>query len=435
MKTAKFGGTSLSDAARFRAVKKIILSDPDIRFVVVSAPGKRSPEDKKITDMLYGCHAAVENGVHPEIAFDPVAARFRDIASGLSLGINLEPEFRRIESALSSGASVDYCVSRGEYLSGLILAALLGWPFIDPADLFFFDAKGVPDHEMAIRALKRRLSYIGRAVMPGFYGGAIGGGICTLPRGGSDISGALLSSASRSDVYENWTDVPGIFNADPALVRRAKVIPAIAYDEVRELAYMGANVLHEDAVPAMRRSGIPIHIRCTMDPGAPGTLISSEGYPSACPVTGIAGRKGYSAIQVEKESMNSVVGYCRRILSVLEENKVPFDHIATGLGSISLIVPTRNAAPCRSALISGISSAVNPDSISIADGLAMISIVGRDMAGKPGVSGRLLSALGRAGISVRMIVQGTREINITVGVNEQDYEKAVYAVHGEFFSD
>ncbi len=372
MKTAKFGGTSLSGATRFKEVKRIILSDTDICFVVVSAPGKRYKEDKKITDMLYGCHADVERGIHPEIAFDPIAARFRQIANELNLGINLEPEFRRIETALTSGASVDYCVSRGEYLSGLMLAALLSWPFIDPADLFFFDANGVPDHEMAIRSLKRKLSYIGRAVMPGFYGGAIGGGIRTLPRGGSDISGALLSSASRSDVYENWTDVPGIFNANPALVSHSKVVPAMAYDEVRELAYMGANVLHEDAIPPVRRMGIPTHIRCTMDPDASGTLISSDRHPSTCPVTGIAGRTGYSAIQVEKESMNSVVGYCRRILSVLEENNVPFDHIATGLGSISLIVPTMAISSCRDALISDISSAVHPDSISIAEGLAMV---------------------------------------------------------------
>lgn len=435
MKTAKFGGTSLADAARFRQVKRIVSADPELRFVVVSAPGKRSAEDKKVTDLLYDCHAAVKTGADPETAFAPVAARFRQIAQELRLGIDLEAELRQIEKNLRSGASAAYCASRGEYLSGRMLAALLDWPFLDPAELHFFDADGVPQYKLAEQALMRRLRDMERAVMPGFYGGGADGRIHTLPRGGSDISGALLASASGSDAYENWTDVPGIFRADPAIVPSARAIPAMAYDEVRELAYMGANVLHEDAVTPARRMGIPIHIRSTMQPDAPGTLVSSQSPPSACPVTGIAGRKGYCSIQVEKENMNSAVGYCRRILSVLETHEIPFDHIATGLGSISFIAPAAAVSACREALLSDISAAVRPDSICVADGLAMVSIVGRDMAGKPGVSGRLLCALGRAGINVRMIVQGTREINITVGISEPEYEKAVHAVHGEFFPE
>lgn len=423
MKTAKFGGTSLADAARFRQVKRIVSTDPELRFVVVSAPGKRSAEDKKVTDLLYDCHAAVKTGTDPETAFAPVAARFRQIVQELDLAIDLESELRQIEAALASGASEAYCVSRGEYLSGRMLAALLGWPFLDPAELHFFDADGFPQHKLAERSLTRRLRDMERAVMPGFYGG------------GSDISGALLASAAGSDAYENWTDVAGIFRADPAIVPSARAIPAMAYDEVRELAYMGANVLHEDAVTPARRMGIPIHIRSTMQPDTPGTLVSSQSPPSVCPVTGIAGRKGYCSIQVEKENMNSAVGYCRRILSVLETHEVPFDHIATGLGSISFIAPVAAVSACREALLSDISAAVRPDSICVADGLAMVSIVGRDMAGRPGVSGRLLCALGRAGINVRMIVQGTREINITVGISEPEYEKAVHAVHGEFFPE
>ena len=374
MKTAKFGGTSLADAARFRQVKRIVSADPELRFVVVSAPGKRSAEDKKVTDLLYDCHAAVKTGTDPGTAFAPVAARFRQIVQELDLAIDLESELRQIEAALASGASEAYCVSRGEYLSGRMLAALLGWPFLDPAELHFFDADGFPQHKLAERSLTRRLRDMERAVMPGFYGGGADGRIHTLPRGGSDISGALLASASGSDAYENWTD-------------------------------------------------------------APGTLVSSQSPPSACPVTGIAGRKGYCSIQVEKENMNSAVGYCRRILSVLETHEIPFDHIATGLGSISFIAPAAAVSACREALLSDISAAVRPDSICVADGLAMVSIVGRDMAGRPGVSGRLLCALGRAGINVRMIVQGTREINITVGISEPEYEKAVHAVHGEFFPE
>lgn len=243
MKTAKFGGTSLADAARFRQVKRIVSADPELRFVVVSAPGKRSAEDKKVTDLLYDCHAAVKTGADPETAFAPVAARFRQIVQELDLAIDLESELRQIEAALASGASAAYCASRGEYLSGRMLAALLGWPFLDPAELHFFDADGVPQYKLAEQALTRRLRDMERAVMPGFYGGGADGRIHTLPRGGSDISGALLASASGSDAYENWTDVPGIFRADPAIVPSARAIPAMAYDEVRELAYMGANVL------------------------------------------------------------------------------------------------------------------------------------------------------------------------------------------------
>lgn len=310
MKTAKFGGTSLADAARFRQVKRIVSADPELRFVVVSAPGKRSAEDKKVTDLLYDCHAAVKTGTDPETAFAPVAARFRQIVQELDLAIDLESELRQIEAALASGASEAYCVSRGEYLSGRMLAALLGWPFLDPAELHFFDADGFPQHKLAERSLTRRLRDMERAVMPGFYGGGADGRIHTLPRGGSDISGALLASAAGSDAYENWTDVAGIFRADPAIVPSARAIPAMAYDEVRELAYMGANVLHEDAVTPARRMGIPIHIRSTMQPDTPGTLVSSQSPPSVCPVTGIAGRKGYCSIQVEKENMNSAVGYC-----------------------------------------------------------------------------------------------------------------------------
>ena len=435
MKTAKFGGTSLADAARFRQVKQILLSDPEIRFVVVSAPGKRSAEDEKITDMLYGCHAAVAAGVRPADAFAPIAARFRQIARSLGLGDGLEPQFRQIEAALASGASEAYCVSRGEYLSGRILAALLGWSFLDPAELHFFDAQGVLESEAAIVELRRRVRGLEHAVMPGFYGGSADGGLCTLPRGGSDISGALLAAASGSEVYENWTDVPGVFRADPAIVPCARPIPRMTYDEVRELAYMGVSVLHEDAVTPVRRMGIPIHIRCTMDPAAPGTRISSQRCASSCPITGIAGRRGYCSIQVEKERMNDAVGYCRRILSVLEVHGVPFDHIATGLGSICFIVPTRTLSACRDALLADIYRAVSPDGICVADGLAMVSIVGRDMAGLPGVSGRLLGALGHAGISARLIVQGTREINITVGVSETEYEKAMCAVYGAFFPE
>ena len=434
LKVTKFGGSSLCDSAGFARVREIVLADPARRVVVVSAAGNRHAADHKITDLLYLCHAHLQYEVSCWDLWRRVADRYREIRDGCALTLPIEAELEAIYAAMDRRTPRDWIVSRGEYLSARLMADLLGFDFVDAKDWLLFDAAGRVRPAASYAALGS-LADGRKIVTPGFYGALPDGRIHTLPRGGSDISGALLASASGSDAYENWTDVPGIFRADPAIVPSARAIPAMAYDEVRELAYMGANVLHEDAVTPARRMGIPIHIRSTMQPDAPGTLVSSQSPPSACPVTGIAGRKGYCSIQVEKENMNNAVGYCRRILSVLETHEIPFDHIATGLGSISFIAPAAAVSACREALLSDISAAVRPDSICVADGLATVSIVGRDMAGKPGVSGRLLCALGRAGINVRMIVQGTREINITVGIREPEYEKAVHAVHGEFFPE
>ena len=434
LKVLKFGGSSMADAHQLEKVRSIVEADPARRVVVVSAAGKRFKDDHKITDLLYLCHAHLQYGVSCDGIFDMVRSRYLEIRDELGLSTPLEAEFDALRAKMDKGISADELVSRGEYFAARIMADCLGFDFLDSSLWLHFRMDGTVDQEASYQALVHAAS--GRkVVIPGFYGVLPDGSIHTFSRGGSDITGALAAAALDADVYENWTDVPGIFRADPAIVPSARAIPAMAYDEVRELAYMGANVLHEDAVTPARRMGIPIHIRSTMQPDAPGTLVSSQSPPSACPVTGIAGRKGYCSIQVEKENMNSAVGYCRRILSVLETHEIPFDHIATGLGSISFIAPAAAVSACREALLSDISAAVRPDSICVADGLAMVSIVGRDMAGRPGVSGRLLCALGRAGINVRMVVQGTREINITVGISEPEYEKAVHAVHGEFFPE
>ena len=434
LKVAKFGGSSMADAKQFEKVRDIVRADPARRVIVVSAAGKRDADDHKLTDLLYLCHAHLQYGVSCESIFQMICERYIAIRDACGLSVDIEAELDVLRQQLRSGISEEELVSRGEYFSALLMADYLGYSFLDAELWVRFRFDGTIDKEASYAALQR-LAEGRRVVIPGFYGVTPDGKIRTFSRGGSDITGALAAAALNADVYENWTDVPGIFRADPAIVPSARAIPAMAYDEVRELAYMGANVLHEDAVTPARRMGIPIHIRSTMQPDAPGTLVSSQSPPSACPVTGIAGRKGYCSIQVEKENMNSAVGYCRRILSVLETHEIPFDHIATGLGSISFIAPAAAVSACREALLSDISAAVRPDSICVADGLAMVSIVGRDMAGKPGLSGRLLCALGRAGINVRMIVQGTREINITVGISEPEYEKAVHAVHGEFFPE
>ena len=433
-KTAKFGGTSLADAGRFLLVRDIVNSDPDIHFIVVSAPGKRFDGDKKITDLLYECSSLLQDGVTFADAFHPVANRFREIIDELGIVLDIEREFKIMETELESGASIDYCVSRGEYFSALILAELLGWPVIEPGECVFFDHNRDANFHMATETLRQRSANLEYAVMPGFYGAMKDGEICVFDRGGSDISGAILACATESDIYENWTDVPGVFNADPKIIPDAAVIPSMTYDEIRELAYMGANVLHESAVIPVRYLGIPIHMRYTMNKSVPGTLISNKKDRCFNIVTGISGRVGYSAVQIEKEEMNSTVGYCRRILSAFEKNDVPFDHIATGLGSISLIAPTKNIERCRDELIMDINAAVNPSSISIESGLAMVSVVGDCLKGRSGIAGRLLGAIGRAGINIRMIVQGTREINITIGINENDYEEAVISAHSEFFA-
>ena len=412
----------------------VIKSDPQRKYIVVSAPGKRNKADVKVTDALYACFNEKTEKGNCTQSFEVVRKRFKDIVTALDLDFDIDSVLDEVKAGIDNSVSSDYAASRGEYLNALILAKKLGFEFIDTQNIVKFNGEKLQMH-YSLDLIKQKLDGVEYAVIPGFYGSNQDGRITTFSRGGSDITGALIARAVGADVYENWTDVPGIFRADPAIVPSARAIPAMAYDEVRELAYMGANVLHEDAVTPARRMGIPIHIRSTMQPDAPGTLVSSQSPPSACPVTGIAGRKGYCSIQVEKENMNSAVGYCRRILSVLETHEIPFDHIATGLGSISFIAPAAAVSACREALLSDISAAVRPDSICVADGLAMVSIVGRDMAGRPGVSGRLLCALGRAGINVRMVVQGTREINITVGISEPEYEKAVHAVHGEFFPE
>lgn len=435
MITTKFGGSSLADAAHFRMVRDILASNPERRFIAVSAPGKRSPEDIKITDRLLACHEAARSGKNVTAAFRPVADRFREISRELGLELDLEEEFKATLWAMERGAGQAFCVSRGEYFSGRIMAALLELPFVDPAQCVFFDSRGVFDAEVAHNTLSAKLAGLPGAVMPGFYGGTPSGAVATFPRGGSDISGAILARASHSRVYENWTDVSGVLAADPRVVRNPGLIHTMTYTEVRELAYLGATVLHEDAICPVKTADIPINIRNTMDPQADGTWIMATSSEPAGSITGLAGRKGYSAIQVEKEQSNSEVGYCRRILSCLEQNGVPFDHLATGIGSISLVAPTEYLQKHRDALLEDIRNSVRPDTLQIIDGLAMIAVVGRGMPGRPQVASQLFAAVGNAGINIRMIDQGTKELNIVLGVDEQDFKPAMNAIFDSFFPE
>lgn len=425
MIVTKFGGTSLASGSRFRHVADILRADGSRRYVVVSAPGKRFDADEKVTDLLYRFQQTGQ-----ERDFEPIEARFQGIIEELGISLDLSACFEEMKHRPHS---TEYLASRGEYLSARIMAAYLGWPFVDTEDCVFFDDGGRLDEVKTRHALFQRLRSLPHGVLPGFYGVLPSGEIHTFTRGGSDITGALVASAMDAQVYENWTDVDGMLVTDPRIVPNAAPMRVITYPELRELAYRGATVLHEDSVLPLRRGGIPIHIRNTFCPQAPGSWIVPQAEKPESPITGIAGRRNYSTIQIERENTNSMVGYVRRILSCLEDRNIPFEHLATGLGSVCLVAPTEAIDACREQLREEITLAVHPDSLLIQDNLAMISVVGRGMGHKSGVCARLFSALGAAGISVRVIDQGSNEMNIVIGVEEPDYQNAIRAIHREFF--
>lgn len=425
MIVCKFGGTSLADATNIRRVADIIRSDPDRRFVVVSAPGKRFREDIKITDHLYRFQATGDPA-----DFAPIEERFEEIMRELGVTLDLSEDYAEMKN---EPHNADYMASCGEYLSARIMAAYLGWPFVDSEFCVLFDAEGKLDMARTEEMLREKLGDLHCAVLPGYYGAMPDGQIHTFSRGGSDISGALVARALDADVYENWTDVDGMLTADPRIVPEAVTIPAITYAELEEMAYQGATVLHEDAVRPVWDVGIPIHIRNTFRPEAEGTWIRAEITAVDRAVTGVAGRKGFSAIIVEKEKMYSMVGFVRRVLSCFERHHVAFSHLATGLGSFSLVVPTDALAVCREELLQEIREAVHPDMLRVSGGLAMIAVVGCGMIAEPGVAGRVFSAVGRIGVNVRMIDMGSGEMNIVLGVDERCYEDSIRAVYHEFF--
>ena len=426
MITVKFGGTSLADARGYRQAAQILHQDTRRRYAVVSAPGKRWPEDEKITDLLLRYH----DSRRPE-DLAPVEGRFREIARDLGVTLDLDTEFAN----LSQPHSLAYMASWGEYLSAQILAAYLGWPFVDARKCILFEADGQLSRRKTEAAIFDCLKNLPNAVIPGYYGVLPDGEIHTFPRGGSDVTGALVARAMECRVYENWTDVDGMLATDPRIVPNAASIGTITYSELRELAYQGATVLHEDAVLPVKELGIPIHICNTFRPEGSGSWIRAESGTPGKTVTGIAGKKGYSTIQIERENTNNMVGYVRRILSCLERLDISFEHIATGVGSVCLVAPTAAIAHCQERLERDIRRAVKPDSLQITSGLAMIAVVGRGMNNTPGAAARLFAALGAAGISVRVIDMGCSEMNIVVGVAEEQYEAAVTAIYHRFFSE
>ena len=432
IKVCKFGGTSLADSAAIERVAGIVRADGERKYIVVSAPGKRDKKDEKVTDLLYRCaDEARQTGDCP--TFLLIKKRFKEIVKGLKVDIDMEGELERIrERIISSRGDSDYAASRGEYLNALILAAKLGYEFVDAADIIKFDRKGAFDSEYTNDLAFLRLKNIERAVIPGFYG-STPDGIKTFSRGGSDITGSIIARAVGADLYENWTDVDGFLTADPKIVENPKLIDMLSYRELRELSYMGAFVLHSEAVFPVRKANIPIEIKNTFHPERSTKIVAAEDYDRTGKlVTGIAGKKDFTVIFIEKQMMNSELGFCRRVLSVLEHYEISIEHIPTGIDTMCLVIHSEELDGKLDVVLDKIKSAVSADNVSVFHGLAMIALVGHGMKNRIGTAGRLFSALGRAGINVRMIDQGSSEINIIVGIDNKDYENAIRAIYNEF---
>lgn len=429
--TAKFGGTSLADASQIKKACAIIKANSARKYVVASAPGKRFPEDIKVTDMLYKAHAQAKAGEDFSDTLQDIKDRFAKIIEGLGITFDIDAEIQEISEKLKAGTTPDYPASRGEYINSKIIAAYLGWPFVDAAKGIFFTASGTLDEERTFTTLGEILGHEARAVVPGFYGSLPDGSIKTFSRGGSDVTGSIVARSVNADLYENWTDVSGMLSADPRIVKNPKVIEHITYTELRELSYMGASVLHEDAVFPVRQVGIPINIRNTNKPDDAGTLIAAtlpEGANRPV-VTGIAGRKGFCSVRVEKSMMNGETGFGAKLLQVFAQKGIPFEHCPTGIDTISVVVNGSAFESRRDEILREIKNVLAPDFITIEKGLSAIAVVGAGMVSVKGVAARIFGALADAGINIRMIDQGSDELNIIVGVDDSDYEKAVNALY------
>lgn len=434
MKVLKFGGTSMADAEQYRKVRDIVRADPARRVVVVSAAGKRFSDDNKITDLLYLCHAHLQYGVSYDSIFDVIRGRYLAIRDELGLKTDLESEFAALKQKMDSGISREELVSRGEYFSALLMAEFLGFDFIDATKWLFFHYDGTVDQEKSYPALAALVTDRG-AVIPGFYGLMPDGKIRTLTRGGSDITGALAAAALNAEVYENWTDVSGILMADPRIVDHPKTIERATYSELRQLSYSGAQVLHEMTVFPVREKNIPLNIRNTNDPDHPGTLISDEFIDQSNNqrfITGIAGKKDFSIVTISKKGMAGAVGTLRAIVEIFEDNAVPICYTPTGIDVISLVVPTEKLSPHLYTVTGQLRAKIHPDSIKVADNIAIVAAVGRKMAYRAGTSGKIFAALGERGINIRMISQGPDELNILVGVDEKDYAATIRVLYDAF---
>ena len=434
-KVVKFGGSSLASAEQFKKVGDIVRSDKSRKYVVPSAPGKRFGADTKVTDMLYQTYALAEAGKDFSIELQAIKERYNEIIKGLKLNMTLDAEFETIAEMFRSKAGSDYAASRGEYLNGKIMANYLGFEFIDAAEVIFFDEEGNFDAEKTNNILSVRLGKVDNAVVPGFYGSTPDGKVKTFSRGGSDITGSIVSRAARVDLYENWTDVSGFLVADPRIIDNPEPIETITYRELRELSYMGASVLHEDAIFPVRREGIPINIKNTNAPEDPGTwIVESTCQKSKYVITGIAGKKGFCSVNIDKAKMNSEIGFCRKVLGVFEDNGISIEHMPSGIDTMTVFVHQDEFMDKEQQVVSGIHRMTHPDSIDIEADLALIAVVGRGMRSTRGTAGRIFASLAHANINVKMIDQGSSELNIIIGVANADFEAAIKAIYDIFVS-
>ena len=432
-KVVKFGGSSLASAEQFKKVGDIIRADKHRRFVVPSAPGKRFKEDTKVTDMLYDCYALAEEGKDFSKELKAIKARYEEIIRGLKLELSLNDEFAVIEKNFKEKAGSNYAASRGEYLNGIVMANYLGFEFIDSATVIFFNEKGEFDAEKTNEVLSAKLATCKNAVVPGFYGALPDGTVKTFSRGGSDVTGSIVAKAIKADVYENWTDVSGFMIADPRIIDSPESIDVITYKELRELSYMGASVLHEDAIFPVRQEGIPINIKNTNAPEDKGTwIVGSTCQKSKYVITGIAGKKGFCSVYIEKDMMNSEIGFGRKVLQAFEEQGISFEHVPSGIDTMTVFVHQDEFMHKEQQVVAGIHRLANPDVIEIESDIALIAVVGRGMKSMRGTAGRIFAALAHNHINVKMIDQGSSEQNIIIGVSDSDFETAIKAIYEIF---
>ncbi len=433
IKVVKFGGSSLASAEQFRKVREILLADEKRRYVIPSAPGKRHKNDTKVTDMLYSCYelAAADGDFKPLLR--KIRARYNEIINGLKLDLSLDEEFKVIEGNFKEKAGIDYAASRGEYLNGILMAHFMGMEFIDATQVIRFNKAGEFDADTTNQILKERLKNTERAVIPGFYGAMADGSVKTFSRGGSDITGSIVAKACKADLYENWTDVSGFLIADPRIIADPKGIKVITYKELRELSYMGATVLHEDAIFPVRKEGIPINIKNTNAPEDPGTfIVESTCQKPEFTITGIAGKQGFVAVNIEKDMMNSEIGFGRKVLAAFEENQISFEHMPSGIDTLTVFVHQEEFEGKEQSVLSAIHRLAEPDSIDLEADLALIAVVGRGMKSTRGTAGRIFSALAHANVNVKMIDQGSSELNVIIGVSNDDFEQAIQAIYDIF---
>lgn len=429
----KFGGSSLSESKQFLKVKEIVESDKRRRYIIPSAPGKRFSKDHKITDLLLMCHQLSSHGLNFDEVFSIIEERYIGICKDLELDLNIKEHLKDVKNKIRDGASVDFSASRGEYLNGLILSNYLGFEFIDAADLVVFDEKGQYNSEETEAKVKERLANTEYGVIPGFYGANEKGEIVTFSRGGSDVTGAIIANGVQASLYENFTDVSGFLMADPNIVKDAAPMDLVTYRELRELSYMGAPVLHEEAIFPVRKYGIPINIRNTNAPEDKGTMIVADSAPSTDKeITGISGKKDFTVISIEKTLMTSENDFFRKLVSVFETNDISIEHMPSSIDSISVIVPSSQVDSKLKKLLEEIRIYCKPDNITTYPNMALVAVVGRGMIRTKGISGKLFTALANAGVNIRMITQGSSELNIIVGIENEDFDKAVGAIYKAF---